>query len=1790
MVEEKAPRHREVVRGRFDESEHPRDSHGRFITKGGSVRLPNGKVGKVTDTGPGKVTVETRDGSTTTVAAGTVENVSAGARDTTPAKTPAGPVPKLTVDQPAAAGRTPKLRVADKPGRPIAERLVDYKPDRSLSDPAKTRDLAEILPNTRYQDYGDVPFLDRMHELMGVDDPDTIPVADYVAARERLFSAQPVREVPLDKIVVTQETVNTDRVQQIIDRPETGGTNPGFFVRYGHETYVMNGHHRVASQVLSGDTTTSGRLLDLFDDAFEVRGADETGEPLEGFSGYAYSARPQQRHMGDWVRLDDGREGEVSRLYANGDIRVSGDNPDTGSFERIRVSPDRVTEVTFDNSPDREVPSGVEGLAGLPDDVRQELETAYGEFSARFTVGPAAVSASPEDWKGGDNFAIGGSRILFNPKIADPEWRRQHLGKGIAAQTMREALLHEWGHTLTRRLEMDDRDTAQGLFDRFTSEIQKANDDTTPLRQLEWGGPQNPTDRDFAGGWNVAADDPVGGLSLRLSGYAGENASEAISEALVRREHGYDNKYVDWVSDAFTRYERPAGDRDRMLAKVEGFHREPGPRTSSTPGGVDVDGVTEPVRAGDLQADDWVMMPGADNRLHAVAVNRVGVDDFGEFSIDYQFRDGVVETVALDESEVINRVRTDGGGTPDPEPVPEPERDVDELAVTAGQVGVGDRLAAEDGSFLVIANTRQRSTGLRQITSVDDRGRRRTMTVADSYGLLLASQASEPDPLPEGTDTRRPVLATYQRKTLAALDLETSTDPVLAQAAARVRARQELSLEQATALSAELRRQAQDSGGTRQRSLNRLSAQVGAVVTDLGGGFTPDQQRQSEMRRVGPGDITEGDQVAVAGRTGLPVMGKVVGRRAVLSGRLTELTVDTGDGSTETVMLSRNAPAFLLPDLPDPEPLPEPEDTGRVTRETVQPGDRLRIPYVGLDPVEGVVTAVEPEEGEDDDGNPVPGVSLTIATGDVTSGGQPIYVTHFLSGDDSVELVDRGGRDAVNEVVPSRSEAEDLWVGSNSARVQIELEHLTGNETFGGRTLSAMLATGPESLRDFAEQVLPARRDSILEIRHQDRNTIHSLVRGMAPAATPETQRALVGSVETLVRQSREEYLGRLQAAMVDWPEDPSYTPMGHLEQVLAATPGPDMSTVAEALTRSGFRISTADQPDRIEWTEPSEERRGQVDSAITAAIQMERERFGQELIDALENNSRAGSTASKIAKFGNQYGKLELSARGQQEILDAASFGYGADRIRSVPEGGAWSSMRTLRGRLLDGVLAKTHGRRDIRGVVAEVLREQAAERQPGTRSPDWHDALMIRSLAEMKLAAGGDAAAPEDTIPEPDLPEVPEGSLRDRVQAIRAVLPDGENIGKRRQKAYSFAPTTLADLQAGRVPDVVQAETFGEDIDRFDRGPGRSSLRHLAAVREAGKLVDARVQERIQELLAGRSDVGGEETGNSWELVRMVRNMGFEREFKDKDVRRRIAEENGFHLNDMEWSLKEGQRRLRQDKQWGIDPSPQVVERVEKLKTLKKQMDAAVKKELADFDKQLADVTAERDRVRALVDEVRYAGVRARSQAVLEALSEVREMGPAGPGQGVPFDKSRGKLLDSMRWAEQFYPRAWIDAARTRDRAEIELREVRRGYSSPSKNGKRVVALSKGTDQMGARDTTGIYRDVAVHELGHQMEDRIPGLVAAQRVFLFDRTSEGEVGGRAREGKNALAHIANADAHEVGRQDKFPKHYTGKEYRGGRNYEVFTTGIESLVAGSPYMEGDDDFRQFMLGVLALL
>jgi hypothetical protein len=480
-----------------------------------------------------------------------------------------------------------------------------------------------------------------------------------------------------------------------------------------------------------------------------------------------------------------------------------------------------------------------------------------------------------------------------------------------------------------------------------------------------------------------------------------------------------------------------------------------------------------------------------------------------------------------------------------------------------------------------------------------------------------------------------------------------------------------------------------------------------------------------------------------------------------------------------------------------------------------------------------------------------------------------------------------------------------------------------------------------------------------------------------------------------------------------------------------------------------------------------------------------------------------------------------------------------------------------------------------------ADAVRRVLRQYRDTPPTPDYTRVADVLSGLRGRLA---DTPAENKVIPVRELPELPEGmSFADRVAAYRAAIDGGpENFGKVRVRRTMPKPLALAELEAGKVPEVETVDTFV--LDRAaDGGPGETALHHLAVLRAAGADLNREINRLVDQAPAAQQ--------NEYDRLRIAAlraNEEHERLVEKRwnelvKTREILARREGFDSWD---ALNKATNQA--ESEHGKTSAAYL-----KLKALRSKVYA-----LAESSTPTKEIDRAQQEVNLLHDQAEkarrddYAGnLRSAAQSVLseargEPMGEMPLNYSKTPGPSSDYHTSVALrelpgLRRAMALAEESYPRSWL--ARYRDSGRtISLTTVRRGFyrdSTPTP----VIALSKGRKRLNDPRDNG-YGRVAVHELGHGMEYVTPGLAEAQNVFLWDRTTvSGPIGARERE---AQVKIYNT-AQEQGYKDKFSNHYSGKYYDGD-NFELFTTGMESLMAGSEYL--DEDFRNWLVGSLALL
>ena len=159
----------------------------------------------------------------------------------------------------------------------------------------------------------------------------------------------------------------------------------------------------------------------------------------------------------------------------------------------------------------------------------------------------------------------------------------------------------------------------------------------------------------------------------------------------------------------------------------------------------------------------------------------------------------------------------------------------------------------------------------------------------------------------------------------------------------------------------------------------------------------------------------------------------------------------------------------------------------------------------------------------------------------------------------------------------------------------------------------------------------------------------------------------------------------------------------------------------------------------------------------------------------------------------------------------------------------------------------------------------------------------------------------------------------------------------------------------------------------------------------------------------------------------------------------------------------------------------------------------------------------------------------------------------------------KSKASLTDarkSVLKAYDCYPTEWIE--KSIKHSNLQIAKAGRGYYRHSD----FTLKTSG-------DTLDDLVETSIHELGHRFE-RTQGLLANESIF-YDRRTKGET----------LEWLGKGyGKNELTRKDDFLTPYIGKDY-GGTAYEVVSMGFQYAYTNLDLLLKDEDFAQFIFGLL---
>ncbi|MEE1814219.1 hypothetical protein PUR59_04185 [Streptomyces sp. SP18ES09] len=225
--------------------------------------------------------------------------------------------------------------------------------------------------------------------------------------------------------------------------------------------------------------------------------------------------------------------------------------------------------------------------------------------------------------------------------------------------------------------------------------------------------------------------------------------------------------------------------------------------------------------------------------------------------------------------------------------------------------------------------------------------------------------------------------------------------------------------------------------------------------------------------------------------------------------------------------------------------------------------------------------------------------------------------------------------------------------------------------------------------------------------------------------------------------------------------------------------------------------------------------------------------------------------------------------------------------------------------------------------------------------------------------------------------------------------------------------------------------------------------------------------------------------------------------------------------------------------------------------------------------------------------------------AETIRQLLADVRKLGGKVKTQVADPDviASQGPTATTIRedWPELLdealahFPREWLDRMRDVPMALVGSdRAYYGGGMGP--NGTDLFALDMAAPTWYNGSFSSYAAEVAAHELGHRMEQYVPGLRELEYTLVRRRSSNNGVLEPPRELAGLYPGLAYRQG-ELTYEDQWSDAYTGKTYERSAPHdpasvssEAFQVGLQDLFGRSGRNFGGLQLQQFVLGCLALL
>ncbi|MGI5196572.1 phage minor capsid protein [Streptomyces sp. CA-288835] len=488
----------------------------------------------------------------------------------------------------------------------------------------------------------------------------------------------------------------------------------------------------------------------------------------------------------------------------------------------------------------------------------------------------------------------------------------------------------------------------------------------------------------------------------------------------------------------------------------------------------------------------------------------------------------------------------------------------------------------------------------------------------------------------------------------------------------------------------------------------------------------------------------------------------------------------------------------------------------------------------------------------------------------------------------------------------------------------------------------------------------------------------------------------------------------------------------------------------------------------------------------------------------------------------------------------------------------------------------------------IRELVDESGMPRKPHREQVAKPSPQQQAQVTEQQPVKPPEPQAVEKPAPPPEPQASVSQTTRDRIDEVRRALPKDREEWTDARRVLVEPERLGYDIRIGEFRDelkshLAERERIAAETEAEFKRRRTPKYKRAGLLEEATWRVDSDIlftRNTIRSLEEERDNFLAGEPGNYSQYLSRTQPARYAYTYREDPFGSLLPpEEYERHLD----SVQEVGRALRDDLQDAYLQDSVLAE-------LREEVTRLARSEKPDADElrsaQMAVAAREAETIRRLLADVRKLGGKVKAEAA--GPDVIASRGPTATAVREDWQGLLGEALNH-------FPKEWVD--RMRNTPMVLVGSDRAYYGGGlGPNGTDLIALDTSAPAWYNGAFSSYAAEVATHELGHRMEQYVPGLRELEYTLVRRRATNNGVLEPPRE-MSALYPGSKYRTGELTYEDQWADAYTGKTYERGApddpasvSSEAFQVGLQDLFGRSGRNFGGLELQQFVLGCLAVL